>query len=114
WRWIFFINVPIGLLGIALAGRFLREQRASLVPGWDGWGLASAAVGFGSLLYAASIVAQRGWRAPEVIGSLALGACALSAPAFVELRHARDPLLALRLFCLRSLPISTPLRYGPA
>ena len=111
WRWIFFINVPIGLLGIALAGRFLREQRASLVPGWDGWGLASAAVGFGSLLYAASIVAQRGWRAPEVIGSLALGACALSALAFVELRHARDPLLDLRLFRRRGFLIATLVGY---
>jgi DHA2 family multidrug resistance protein len=111
WRWIFFVNVPIGLLGIVLAGRFLREQRASRAPRWDGWGLASAAVGFGSLLYAASIVAERGWRAPEVVGSLLLGAGALSVLALVELRHAPDPLLDLRLFRRRTFLIATLVGY---
>jgi EmrB/QacA subfamily drug resistance transporter len=111
WRWIFFINVPIGLVGIALASRFLREQRATRIPTWDGWGLAWSALGFGSLLYATSIVAERGWRASEVDAGFAVGVIALIALAFVELRRAADPLLDLRLFRRRTFVLATIVGY---
>ena len=111
WRWIFFINVPVGLLGVAIAGRWLREKRAERAPSWDGWGLACATVGFGSLLYAASMVTARGWEAPEVVGSLTVGAGALAALALVELRLARDPLLDLRLFRRRPFVVATLVGY---
>jgi len=35
WRWIFFINIPIGIIGITLASRFLRERRAEKKPALD-------------------------------------------------------------------------------
>lgn len=111
WRWIFFINVPIGSLGIVLAHQFLREKRASRKPIWDGWGLVCACVGFGSVLYAASIVTERGWLAPDVTAALALGAVALSALAIVELRHAVDPMLDLRLFEKRTFLVATLVGY---
>ena len=111
WRWIFFINVPIGTLGIALAQRFLRERRAPRMPRWDGWGLVAACTGFGSLLYAASIVMERGWSSTEVVGALLLAAFALGILALVELRHAPDPLLDLRLFRKRTFLIATLVGY---
>ncbi len=98
WRWIFFINVPVGVLGVLLASRLLREQRAERAPAWDAAGLALAALGFGATLWAASVVRERGWGAPEVALAFAVGAAALVALAWVELRVARDPLLDLRLF----------------
>jgi EmrB/QacA subfamily drug resistance transporter len=111
WRWIFLINVPIGLLGVGLASRFLREERAGRVPRWDGWGLTFAAAGFGSLLYAASIVTQRGWHAPAVVTSLVFATLALAALGLVELRHAPDPLLDLRLFRRRTFLVATLVGY---
>jgi EmrB/QacA subfamily drug resistance transporter len=111
WRWIFFINVPIGTLGITLASRFLRERRATATPKWDAWGLPLAATGFGSLLYGASIVADRGWTATDVIGAFGLGGAALLGLGLVELRHAPEPLLDLRLFRRRSFVLPTAIGY---
>jgi EmrB/QacA subfamily drug resistance transporter len=111
WRWIFFINVPIGVLGIALSWRFLREQRSSTQPIWDGWGFVLAALGFGATLYGTSIVTERGWRDPVVIGSFASGAAALVAFGLVELFRARDPLFDLRLFRGRTFAIATIIGY---
>src|SRR6266511_2987460 len=67
WRWIFFINIPIGITGVFLASRFLRERKADRKPALDPLGLATAVVGFGSVLYAASIAADQGWTAGNVL-----------------------------------------------
>ncbi len=112
WRWIFFINVPIGALGVLLAGRLLRERRAARPPAWDAGGLVLAPVGFGSLLWAVSLVAERGWTSPPVLGALSLGTVALGALAVVELRVARDPLLDLRLFRRRTFLVATLVGYA--
>ena len=111
WRWIFFINVPIGVLGVILSTRFLREHRSATPPTWDGWGFLLAAIGFGASLYATSIVTERGWNDLVVIGSFAVGAVALIAFALVELFRARNPLFDLRLFRGRTFAIATIVGY---
>jgi EmrB/QacA subfamily drug resistance transporter len=98
WRWIFFINLPIGALGIFLASRFLREERSERKPPLDWPGVATAVVGFGATLYAASIAEARGWGTPEVLLWFGIGAAALGAFVVVELFVAKVPLLDLRLF----------------
>ncbi|HEU5440156.1 MAG TPA: DHA2 family efflux MFS transporter permease subunit [Ktedonobacterales bacterium] len=98
WRWIFFINVPIGALGIVLAGSFLRREATTLRPRLDLLGLLTSAIGFSAVLYAASVAADAGWTAPNVLGGFIVGGIFLLAFALVELFVARDPLLDLRLF----------------
>jgi DHA2 family multidrug resistance protein len=98
WRFIFFINVPIGLLGIALASRMLREQRSERVPIFDWLGLVFSTIGFGSVLYAASIAADDGWTSTKVLAFFAIGGVGLLIFSLIELFVARDPLLDLRLF----------------
>jgi DHA2 family multidrug resistance protein len=98
WRWIFFINIPIGIVGVTLASRFLRERRPERAPALDPLGLATAVVGFGSVLYAASIAADQGWSSTAVLTWFGVGAAALAAFAIVELFVAKEPLLNLRLF----------------
>jgi DHA2 family multidrug resistance protein len=97
WRWIFFVNGPIGALGLALGSRWLRESRPGRHESLDWPGLLTSTLGFGAILYAASIAASRGWTAPEVLGSFAVGAVALAAFVRTELR-VPTPLLDLRLF----------------
>jgi EmrB/QacA subfamily drug resistance transporter len=100
WRWIFFINIPIGIIGVTLATRFLRERRPEKKPALDPFGLLSAIIGFGAVLYAASIAADQGWTSPAVLTWFAVGGVALAIFAAVELLVAKEPLLNLRLFAI--------------
>ncbi|MGE5464283.1 MAG: DHA2 family efflux MFS transporter permease subunit [Syntrophothermus sp.] len=98
WRVIFFINVPIGILGVILGSRFLIDYQAERKPSFDPLGLVTAAIGFGSVLYAASIAGNVGWTNPETLTFFAIGGIALAAHAIIELYIARDPMTQLRLF----------------
>jgi EmrB/QacA subfamily drug resistance transporter len=97
WEWIFFVNVPVGLLAIALALTKLREARDPS-PGrldWAGLGTFSGALFL--LVFGALRGNGEGWSSPEIVGSLAGGAALLAAFASIELRS-RSPMLDLRLF----------------
>jgi DHA2 family multidrug resistance protein len=98
WRFIFFINPPIGILGVILGSRFLPGFPSHHKPVLDGLGLISEVVGFGSILYAASVAANNGWSAPGVWTWFIVGGIGLIAFALIELFVAREPLLDLRLF----------------
>jgi EmrB/QacA subfamily drug resistance transporter len=98
WRFIFFINPPIGLLGILLGSFFLPGFKDKARPALDWMGLIAEIVGFGSVLYAASVAANFGWSAPGVLTWFAVGAFGLTAFAVIELFLAKTPLLDLRLF----------------
>lgn len=101
WRAIFFINPPIGLVGIFLGSRFLPNLKSGHKPALDVWGLITEVIGFGAILYAASSAANEGWNAPDVLLWFVVGAIGLAAFAIVELFIAKEPLLDLRLFAKR-------------
>jgi EmrB/QacA subfamily drug resistance transporter len=97
WQWIFFVNLPVGLLTIALALTKLREARDPS-PGrldWAGLGTFSGAL----FLLVLGVLRGNGegWSSPEILGSFAGGAALLAAFAAIELR-AKSPMLDLRLF----------------
>ena len=50
WRWIFLINIPIGLLGLALAGRFIANLKEDEVPRLDWWGFLLTGAGLSMLM----------------------------------------------------------------
>jgi MFS family permease len=99
WQWIFWLNVPIGLLTIPLALRRLDESygpRAALdLPG-AALGT-SAALG---LVWGLVRGSSAGWASPEVAGTLAAGTVLAVAFTAWELR-ARAPMLPMRLFAIR-------------
>ena len=111
WRWIFFINVPIGLLGIFLASRFLREEKPAKKPRLDPMGLITATLGFGAVLYAASNAEAFGWTSTAIVVSFVVGAVSLIAFAIIELYVVEEPLLDLRLFKIRTFANATVLGY---
>ncbi|MFL5805666.1 MAG: DHA2 family efflux MFS transporter permease subunit [Roseiflexaceae bacterium] len=111
WRWIFFINIPIGILGITLASRFLREYWPDKRPQLDPIGLITAIIGFGAVLYTASIAASEGWTSAPVLIGFGIGTVALIIFALVELFVAKEPLLNLRLFSIRPFLIASVIGY---
>jgi EmrB/QacA subfamily drug resistance transporter len=98
WRMIFFINPPIGIVGVILGTRFLRERRSDRRPPLDTLGLITELIGFGAILYGASEAAASGWGSTRVLVAFVVGGIGLALFAFVELRIAKAPLLDLRLF----------------
>jgi EmrB/QacA subfamily drug resistance transporter len=98
WSWIFFVNVPIGVVAV-LAARLLidetkdtsREQRLDLP------GLTASAVGLFALTYGLIETNTHPWGSVRVLSLLALAAAALGTFAVLELRQ-RLPMLDLRLF----------------
>src|SRR5512146_2126796 len=98
WRLIFFINIPIGILGVILGSRFLHDYQVERKPAFDPWGLITAVIGFGSVLYAASIAESSGWTGRTTLLAFGIGIFALILHAIIELFVAKEPMTFLRLF----------------
>ena len=97
WRLIFFINIPIGILGVILGSRFLLDYQVERKPSFDPFGLITAVIGFGSVLYAASIAETNGWTGRTTLLAFGIGILALILHVMIELR-VKDPMTSLRLF----------------
>ena len=86
WRWIFWINVPIGIIGVLLSLRFIANLREEAVPRFDFKGFVLSGVGLLSLISGLSAIG-RGVAPPWAVGALVVvGALSLYAYA----AHARD------------------------
>jgi EmrB/QacA subfamily drug resistance transporter len=103
WSWIFFINIPVGVLVLALSPWLLRESRARLDHRhFDTVGAASITGGLMVLVYALTHASQHGWGTSETIGLLAAAVALVVAFVVIELRSPA-PLLPMRIFRLRTL-----------
>jgi EmrB/QacA subfamily drug resistance transporter len=107
WRVIFYINVPIGILGFFLGAIFLRDNRpeGGRTPSFDIAGFLCSTVALGSLLYAFDKAGTNGWDSLTVTSFLVIGLASLVLFVIVELitiESGRQPLLDLRLFGSRS------------
>jgi MFS family permease len=98
WRWIFLINIPIGLLGIALAKRFIPDIRESPPP-LDWLGFALAGLGLALAMFGFSTLGRHLVPVEVAVATLVLGVAALGGYA-VHARRTAHPLLDLELFKL--------------
>src|SRR6185503_9297431 len=104
--WIFFVNVPVGILVLALTPFLLRESRAQLDHRhFDTAGAVSITGGLMLLVYAMTRATQNGWATVETIGLLATSAALVIGFVVIELRS-KAPLLPLGIFRLRTLSAS--------
>jgi MFS family permease len=98
WRWIFLINLPIGVLGILLAKRFIPDIRETPPPlDWVGFGLAG--LGLALAMFGFSTLGRHLVPVEVAAATLVLGLIGLAAYV-VHARRARHPLLDLELFRL--------------
>lgn len=97
WEWIFLVNIPIGILGFVIAGRYLKEHKEPNPGSLDVPGFLFAASGMGALLYALAEAGTKGWTSGTVLGFGTAGVALLIAFVAAELR-APQPMLDVRLF----------------
>jgi EmrB/QacA subfamily drug resistance transporter len=97
WRWVFFVNVPVGVAAVVFGLRFLGEHREGRAARFDLPGLLLSAAAMGSLMYGICAGPDRGWTTPSVLVALAAGAALLVIATTHQLRT-REPALRLRLF----------------
>src|SRR5689334_13290737 len=103
WHWIFWINVPIGIVAVLLGLRLLPEsygapERLDLV----GVGLVTA--GVVALVWALTRSGDAGWGSAETVGTIASGTLLLAAFVWWE-RRVAEPLVPLRLFAVRDFAV---------
>lgn len=98
WRWIFYINLPIGIVGLLIGMKTLQEHREPYAArGFDVWGLITGSAGAAMALYALSQAADVGWTSATVLG-FGLGGIAMTAAFVVIETRAKPPLIDMSLF----------------
>jgi EmrB/QacA subfamily drug resistance transporter len=106
WSWIFFINVPVGVLVLSVSRWLLAESVAGLEHRhFDFAGAASITSGLMVLVYAMTRATQHGWATATTVGLLAAAAVLIVAFLVIEARS-QAPLLPMRIFRLRTLTAS--------
>ncbi|MGH9109393.1 MAG: MDR family MFS transporter [Acidimicrobiales bacterium] len=105
WRWVFYVNVPIGLGVLAFGLVFLADQRLDRAGTFDFRGFLLAGAGLALLMYGVSEGPLKGWASGQIVVTCAIGAAMLVALVFVELRR-HEPLLDLRLLRDRLFSVS--------
>jgi EmrB/QacA subfamily drug resistance transporter len=103
WRWVFLVNLPVGVAALILTRMYVPESRAEHPKRIDPVGQALVIIGLFTLVYAIIEGNSRGWSSPEILGLFAISAICFAVLVPYEL-HRREPLLEIRFF--KSVPFS--------
>jgi EmrB/QacA subfamily drug resistance transporter len=103
WRWVLFVNVPIGAALMAAAALSLTESRSETRPSLDIAGAVTVTGGLALLVYGIVSTDSHSWGSTVTILTLLGGAALLAAFVVVESRIAEYPLVPLRVFRRRSI-----------
>ncbi len=97
WHWIFFVNIPVGVLGVGASYLLIDESRDETHESLDLPGLATSALGLFSLTYGLIEANAYGWTSARIVGAFAVAAVSLVGFVAIE-RARRAPMLELALF----------------
>jgi len=104
WRWVLFVNVPVGMVLLAGAAWTLTESRADDTAGrLDVPGAVTVTAGMALIVYGIVGTSTHPWGSARTISTLAAGVAMLGAFVLIEARLARHPLVPLGVFRQRSL-----------
>ena len=96
WRWVFYVNLPIGAAAFAFGAVFLHQPAQDRPGRFDLAGFLLSGFGLGLLMYGVSEGPDLGWHDAQVLGTIPAGAVLLAAMVAVELRS-QAPIVDLRL-----------------
>lgn len=96
WRWVFYVNLPIGVAALLFGLVFVVEQREAVPGRFDRYGFLLAGAGLGALMYGVSEGPSKGWTSVPVVVSVVAGLVLLSAMVRVEM-SVDQPMVNLRL-----------------
>jgi EmrB/QacA subfamily drug resistance transporter len=105
WRWVFFVNLPVGIITIALALRYVAESRVEVEHrSFDLAGAVTVTSGLIILVYGIVKAQTYGWGSGKTIGLLAAAVALLGAFIAIEARS-KAPLMRLSIFRVRALAV---------
>ena len=102
WEWIFFVNVPVGVIAFLLTPRFVRESRSEQRISPDVAGAVTVTAGLALLVYAISKAPDHGWGTGWTLSRLAASAVLLASFLIIETR-AKHPLMPFSIFRVRTV-----------
>ncbi len=102
WRWIFFVNLPLGVIGLLLARRVFTFAGGARSRRFDLPGAVTFGLGLASLSLGLSFGSEWGWTSPAILVTIAVAAVSLIAGVFIE-RRRLDPLIDLEQLVSRRL-----------
>src|SRR5437763_8577908 len=107
WRWVFFVNVPIGVAVLALAPRIIPESRSATAAGAGRAAAGAVAITLGTIALVFTLIKAEswGWTSGRTLVGFAVAAVLIAAFVVIERRH-RNPLVPLRIFSNRGLAAS--------
>jgi EmrB/QacA subfamily drug resistance transporter len=97
WEWIFYVNIPVGILAVVVSFLFIHETRDETHERLDLPGLATSALGLFALTYGLIEANSYGWGSARIVGSFLVAAVSLAVFVMLE-RRQRAPMLDLSLF----------------
>ena len=112
WRWVFYVNVPVGILALIVVLSALPYVRSK--ASWrdiDFLGVVTLAAGVVPLLVGLSITNDHAWSSPEVIGLLAAAGVMLAVFFYIERRVAANPIVPFGLFRTNQFAVSVTVAF---
>jgi EmrB/QacA subfamily drug resistance transporter len=97
WEWVFFVNVPVAVIVLALTRAVVRESRVTGMRGFDIGGATTVTASLALLVYGISKAPDVGWGSGRTIGFLVAAAVLLAAFLVIETRH-RAPMMPFDIF----------------
>ncbi|HEY0454244.1 MDR family MFS transporter [Actinophytocola sp.] len=98
WRWVFLVNVPIGIIALIVVAKFLNVPHTRVNHRVDYWGAAALTTALVPLLIVAEQGRQWGWASGASLAMYGIGAVGIAAFIFVERAMGDEALLPMRLF----------------
>lgn len=111
WRWIFYINIPFGLISMAMIWAYLHESFDKRKRHIDYAGAATFTIGITALLLALQQGSERlAWNSPDVLALFALAALFIAVFLLIQSRSP-EPMMPLKLFRIRGIAVSNAVSF---